>query len=817
MLFLIIIDYFLCLYSFLFLPLHKINSIYMMKKTITFLSLFFYLVLFAQQAHIEGMVRVNGKVEPSVNILAKNSEITKGTFSNKWGNYDLHVPAGTYTITASSIGLKTVTKQITVKEGEKLNLDFDMEEDLIGLDEVVITASQKKIPQYLAPVVVNKISPKIFEATQSLSLSEGLKFTPGLRTETNCQNCGTNQLRINGLDGAYSQILINNRPVFSALAGVYALEMYPVNMIDRVEVVKGSGSALYGGNAIGGTVNILTKDPVDNSFSLGTNISFLDGEIPDKTVFANTSVVSDNLNKGITIFGFRRNRAPYDANQDGFSEITKLRSSTFGADMFWNTSETSKLKLNLNAMDEFRRGGDKFDLQPHESNITEQLEHKIYGGDLSFEHLSKDLSHKFSYYVSLQKTERNSFYGGGLGRIISSEDDYLSLTQDEKDTFFGAISAYGNSKGVVGVGGIQYSYDMNDNFSLFFGTEYKYDNVYDDTRRMGRIIDQTVRTYGTYLQSQYKPTQKLTFLVGGRYDYVDINGDYMFYSIPLKSKLDLKKFVPRLTSMYDITNNIKFRISYAQGYRSPQAFDEELHTEVLGGDQVFIELSQGLKAEKSDSFTASLNYIKKEGKNQVNIIIEGFYNSIKDKFTNEHINDIAGGIRRRLKVNADGDLKVIGLNAEANFAFGNSVIWQIGTTYHKSKFSNIQSIYKSDTKEISSKKAMRTPDLYGFTTLTYNPTGKASISYSGVFTGRMYTLHESVEELVKTPSFFEQSIKGSYLFSLSKDFKLEVSTGIQNIFNAYQDDFDKGVDRDPNYIYGPQRPRTFFLGATFKM
>ena len=121
-----------------------------------------------------------------------------------------------------------------------------MEEDLIGLNEVVVTANRNETNRQEAPVIVNVISPKIFQAANAVCLSEGLSYQPGLRVENNCQNCGFQQVRINGMEGPYSQILIDSRPIYSALSGVYGIEQIPVNMIGRVEVVRGGGSALYG-------------------------------------------------------------------------------------------------------------------------------------------------------------------------------------------------------------------------------------------------------------------------------------------------------------------------------------------------------------------------------------------------------------------------------------------------------------------------------------------------------------------------------------------------------------------------------------------
>ena len=109
--------------------------------------------------------------------------------------------------------------------------------------------------------------------------------------ENNCQNCGFPQVRINGLEGPYSQLLINSRPVMSALSGVYGLEQIPVSMIERVEVVRGGGSALFGANAVGGTINIITKDPINNSFQVNSTMSNLGGKTWEQYFGANASLV----------------------------------------------------------------------------------------------------------------------------------------------------------------------------------------------------------------------------------------------------------------------------------------------------------------------------------------------------------------------------------------------------------------------------------------------------------------------------------------------------------------------------------------------
>ena len=169
------------------------------------------------------------------------------------------------------MGFRTEEKEVTVKSGESITLNFELVNDYFGMDEVVVSANRGEQKRSEAPVIMNTISPKLFKTIQSPTLSEGLNFTPGLRLENNCQNCGFSQVRMNGLEGPYSQILINSRPIFSGLAGVYGLELIPSNMIERIEVVRGGGSALYGGNAIAGTINILLKDPISNCYEAGAS------------------------------------------------------------------------------------------------------------------------------------------------------------------------------------------------------------------------------------------------------------------------------------------------------------------------------------------------------------------------------------------------------------------------------------------------------------------------------------------------------------------------------------------------------------------
>lgn len=153
-----------------------------------------------------------------INVFLKGTTI--GTSTDATGHYYLkNLPEGKYTLVMKTLGFKTVEKPITLKKGKTLEINFEAEEDLVSLDGVVVSANRNETTRRLAPSLVNVLDSKTFETTHATSLADGLNFQPGVRVENNCQNCGFQQVRINGLEGPYTQILVDSRPIFSALTG----------------------------------------------------------------------------------------------------------------------------------------------------------------------------------------------------------------------------------------------------------------------------------------------------------------------------------------------------------------------------------------------------------------------------------------------------------------------------------------------------------------------------------------------------------------------------------------------------------------------
>ena len=283
--------------------------------------------------------------------------------------------------------------------------------DTLRLKQVVVTATQHATTRDEAPSVVGVIDGKQMEAASAVNLGEALRCGTGLRVENTCQNCGANEVRINGLGQAYSQILIDSRPVNSALAGIYLMEQLPTALIERIEVLRGGGSALYGSNAIAGVVNIITHEPRKNGASVGNITKMIGGKAWDIGNSFNASVVSDDRRAGIAVFGHNRNREGYDHNGDGYSEVGQLKARMVGFRGYLRTSDYTKLNLEYHNIHDFRRGGDRFDLPSPMAHISEGGEHDINCANLKWDWLPASGVRHASLFASLQHVDRESYYG----------------------------------------------------------------------------------------------------------------------------------------------------------------------------------------------------------------------------------------------------------------------------------------------------------------------------------------------------------------------------------------------------------------------
>jgi len=755
-------------------------------------------------ANIIGHVidKKTGEHLPYITIALKGTTI--GTTTDATGHYFLkNLPEGKFTIEAKFVGYQTQQKEIQLKKGSTLEINFELNESSVSLNEVVVSANRNETSRRLAPTLVSILDVKTFDRTNSPTIADGLNFQPGLRVENNCQNCGFTQVRMNGLDGAYSQILIDSRPIFSALAGVYGLEQIPATMVERIEVVRGGGSALFGSSAIAGTINIITKEPTRNTAQLSHTITSIGGESDfDNNTSFNASLVSDDHKMGAMIFGQRRYRSAYDHNGDGFSEIPQLNSRTLGFRSFIKTGTYSKITFEYHNMHEFRRGGDNLDKEPFEAYIAEQVESFIDGGSIKYDMYSPNSKHRFSIYTAAQLTNRKSYYGGGNPVSVIKTNNDISDTE-KLSKIDNRLNSYGKTKDITYSLGGQYSYNFDKLLfmpsELTTGIEYTYDNL-SDKSGFRDPINQKVNTKSFYAQNEWKD-EKWSFLIGGRIDKHNL----------LKNAV----FSPRVNIRFNPIEDINIRVSYGQGFRAPQLFDEDLHVDLAGGEQIIRKLDPNLKEEKSHSISGSVDWYRQVGSAELNFLIEGFYTKLKNPFTSVSEEQPDGTIVKTV-VNASG-AKVYGINMEARTAYSTLLQLQLGATIQRSIYDEAHKWSGKETDNVeASKKMMRTPDFYGYFVATFTPLKRISTILSGTYTGNMLVPYEGGGEknrTVKTSSFFDMNWKVAYEIPFYRGSILEISAGIQNIFNSYQDDFDKGAERVSSYIYGPALPRSYFAGA----
>ena len=725
---------------------------------------------------------------PYATVALKGTTI--GCASDASGHYKINnIPEGEYTIVVTALGYGTVEMPFTAVKKKTVEYNFTLLEMATLVEEVVVSATRNETNRRQTSTVVNVASTKLFEGTASASLSEAMNFQSGLRVENTCGNCGAPQLRINGLEGQYSQILLDSRAIFSSLAGVYGLDLMPVAMVERVEVIRGGGSALYGSNAIGGVVNIITKDPVRNTLSLSNTTNFMEDGTPDINTSLGGAFVSDDYKFGAYVFGQIKNRGGYDRNDDGFTDITQLRSETLGFRAYYKTSAHSRLTAEYHHIHDFRRGGDNLDSAPHMANICEQVDHNIDGGGLRWDYFP-NMRHRTSIYSSVQGIDRTSYFGADMNP-----------------------DAYGTTQDMMFVAGGQYTYNYKAGLpaELTAGLEYNLNTLNDHYIATDRTLQQQTSTIGLFAQNEWK-SDKFNFLVGFRLDKHNM--------------IDKPIFSPRANVRYSPIDNLGLRLSYSSGYRAPQAYNEDLHIDALNHSVSIIEIDPELRPEFSHSLSLSADYYHNFGRVQTNILVEGFYTMLNDVFALKIIDEITdesgNNFIYKRRYNAAG-ARVGGITAEAKLGIPNLFDVQLGYTFQKSQY--VEPEQWSDAVE-AQRTMFRSPDHYGYINSNVMITKQFKASVFGTYTGPMLVQHNAYTDIfgvehpdseVRTKSFWDFGCKLGYTFALSKLLSLELNVGVKNIFDSYQNDIDTGAGRDSSYIYGPSLPRTYFFGVKLSM
>ena len=737
---------------------------------------------------IEGKIQSIDNPLAFANVFIKSLE--KGTVTDEKGAYKLEsLRAGVYILEVSFTGYISLQKEIQITDQNR-NIDFQLEADSF-LEEVVITGTRTFKRKTNTPVIVNILSSTALDNVQACNLSEGLKFQPGLRVETNCQTCNYTQLRMNGLAGGYSQILINGRPIFSPLTGLYGLEQIPVNMIERIETIRGGGSTLYGSSAIGGVVNVITKIPKSNNIEISYAHQSIKSAANENIFNGNATLVSKDKSTGIALFANKRTREYYDANGDNFSELPALENTAYGASLFYLPNENQKLEASISHLNEYRYGGEMVDQTAYLNQQAEDRTHDVWMGSLDYQINFNEDKSAIIAYLSGQRTNRDH-YTGIFPDDPAGIEIYLSSPP------------YGISETTIFQGGAQFNYRVNRFFKgtnvFTLGGEYLKDAVLDNIPAYNYNIDQTTESQALFLQSDWEVTPALSLLSGIRMERHNL--------------VDKLIFSPRISFMYKPQSALQIRTTWSSGFRAPQAFDADLHMAFAGGGISRISLAEDLKEERSNSFSASINYDHPTENYIFGFTLEGFYTSLNDAFFLAPLGEDTFGERFE-KQNGE-TARVQGITLEVRANYKKKIQLETGFNIQSSRYDSAVEVLMGLP---STREFLRTPNQYGFATLSYLPNEKFKSSINYVYTGPMKLVHlagapeQSIDAFLTSKAFSELGFKTSYTFNLKNTAaKLEVFGGVKNTLDAYQTDFDSGKNRDSNYVYGPAMPRTAFLG-----
>ena len=721
-----------------------------------------------------------------VNIYIQNTKL--GTSSNEDGYYQIkNIPSGTYKIVVSSLGYKTKTTEITFNknenENEKIIQNFSLVSDN-SLDEIVVSGNLRPVSKSGSSVPVDVYSKSFFKKNPTPSIFESMQNVNGVRPQLNCNVCNTGDIHINGLEGPYTFVLIDGMPIVSGLSTVYGLTGIPQALIQRVEVVKGPASTLYGSEAVGGIINIITKKPSNSPMLLVDSFSSSWEEI-------NTDIgFKYNLSKkiqgllGINYFNYQN---IIDNNNDNFTDLTlQNRISIFN-------------KLNIE-----RRNNKLFTV------AFRYVYEDRWGGETNWNKSFRgtDLVYGESIYTSRWETF-------GTYELPTTENIRLQFSANghHQDSFYGTDSYKADQ--LIAFGQLVYNKKIKKKHDLLFGIAYRY-TAYDDntfaTSESDGVTNKPsiIHLPGVFIQDEMNLSNQHKLLIGARYDFNSLHGTI---------------FSPRVNYKWNSKNNKNIlRFSIGNGFRVANIFTED-HAALSGAREVVFE--GDLSPEKS--WNANVNFVKKIFINNTLISLDasGFYTHFNNRILPDYETDPNKIIYANL--NGFSVSKGLSLNSDISFPLGLTV--NIGATLMD------VSINEDNIK----KRQLLTESFSGVWSISYNlKKSRIKIDYTGNLYGPMKLplLSRLDPRKGESPWFSIQNIQITKNIGTS----WEMYGGIKNILNFTPannsiarsfDPFDSGVDFnsngeaiattnnpyaltfDPSYVYASNQGIRGFLGLRY--
>src|SRR5687767_10547545 len=376
----------------------------------------------------------SGAVLPGASVAVIGIE--SRTVTGADGTFCLtNLPAGDHRIHVTLDGFATRGAAVRVTDGTPIPLTITLVQGI--REDVVVTATRTHRRLDDVPIRTEVISRQLMARSGARTLADAVEYTTGVRVENNCQNCNFSQIRLLGLDGPYTQILVDGQAVVSSLAQVYGIEQIPTRMIERIEVVKGGGSALYGPGSVGGVVNIIPREPARTGGLVELRSDTFGGD-PNLSFNGSLDWVARDRQTFVTAFGQVDRVRPYDVDDDGFTEVSKRELNATGIRLNrYQLGGRAKLTFDVTYLQEHRRGGDSLHLPPTQTRITEQIDSRRTAVSGTWFH---SVNRRFDYRVTASgaDTSRDSYYGtGGDPNAFGDTQNQVSVFDTQLNHYAG--------------------------------------------------------------------------------------------------------------------------------------------------------------------------------------------------------------------------------------------------------------------------------------------------------------------------------------------------------------------------------------------